>query len=855
MRNIRSIPTSAIVLFVLSWGAPIAMAQPMTRFDLPSQPLADSLRSVGSQTNTNILFDPPLVAGRTAPALKAELTVDQALTRLLAGTGIKHEFLNETTVMLSGGSPQAGFPEALEEIVVTAEKRESTVQRTPVSITAITGQEIRNHGLITLNDVMAEVPGVASVATEPTQTVFIIRGLSSGGGESPTVGFYLNDVPLTPPAQSENGKFEIDPNLYDLARVEVLRGPQGTLYGAGSMGGTIKLVTNPPDPSGIYGSAETTVSGTDGGGINYGQNAMLNLPLWSDRAALRVVGSGSHTSGWIDRDVVPDFPLPSHPVTGFYGSVRGNVAAAPVAKSYHNVNDEDLTGGRVTLLIKPIDDLTITPSVFYQRITTGGANTFDAPPGALVHFQPFDVSEPLSDKFTVSSLDVKYGFHAAELSSTTAYWTRNFSYTQDASESTQSVLGLSEFSSANELGVGRATAKADGSLRQFSQELRLTSRGDGALQWLIGGYYGHYHFVAHDESDIPGLATLYGGALGSSVFFNVTSPFDIKQKAAFGNVSYALTSQLKLTAGVRHFSYGSTAASTNFGVAVGSLTPILQSGTAAASGNNPMFNLAYSPTADLMVYATAAKGFREGGANYPVPTAGQVGAVCLADLNGLGRTASPLQFGPDSVWSYELGEKSSWLDHRLIVNASAYYVRWSKVQQPINLACGYGFTDNTADAAVKGGEVEAAVKLTANLDLHQSVGYTHAAFTNDSPGAGIIAGQPLLLVPHWTISTSLDYRHSLPMAGQSIQASLTNSYVSSMYDFVFAPAEVPARNLVNARVGWIGAKMSLALFANNLLNRRLILANASNVSSSIPSYTREASNQPLTVGLDFNVNF
>jgi iron complex outermembrane receptor protein len=787
---------------------------------------------------------------------------DSTQKKLARSATVRDVFLTSATALglvaaLSSvpARTHAASSDVLEEIVVTAEKRASTVQKTPISITAVTGQEMRDHGLITVNDVIAQVPGVASVATEPTQTVFIIRGLSSGGGESPTVGFYLNDTPLSPPAQSENGKYEIDPNLYDLARVEVLRGPQGTLYGAGSMGGTIKLVTNPPDPSGIYGSAETVVSGTDGGGINYGQNAMLNLPLWSDRAALRLVGSGSHTSGWIDRDVVADFPLPSNPVTGFYGSVRGNVAAAPVTKTYSNVNDEDMTGGRATLLIKPTDDLTITPAVFYQRITTGGADTFDAPPGNLVHYQPFDVAEPLSDNFTVSSLDVQYGFQAAQLTSATAYWTRKFSYTQDASESTQSVLGVPEFSAANELGVGPASARDDGSLRQFSQELRLTSQGDGALQWLVGGYYGHYHFVNHDQSEIPGLATLFGGALGSSNFFDIISPFDIKQKAAFGNVSYALTSQLKLTVGLRHFSYDSTVQSTNSGVAVGSLTPVVQSGTASASGNNPMFNLAYSPTADLMLYATAAKGFREGGANYPVPTTGQVGAVCLQGLAALGRTTSPLQYGPDSVWSYELGEKSSWFDHRLVLDASAYYLRWSKVQQPINLSCGYGFTDNTADAAVKGGEMEAAVKLTSNIDLHQSVGYTHAAFTDNSPGAGIVAGEPLLLVPKWTVSTSLDYRHSLPMAGQSMLATLTNSYVSSMYDFIFAPAEVPSHDLVNGRVGWLAGKMSLALFANNLFNRHFTLANASNISASIPSYTREASNQPLTVGLDFNVNF
>jgi outer membrane receptor protein involved in Fe transport len=755
--------------------------------------------------------------------------------------------------LVAASVPVAGWAEVgpevtLEEVVVTAEKRESTVQKTPISITAITADDMRNHGLNSVNAVVAEVPGVVSVSTEPTQTVFIIRGLTSAGGESPTVGFYLNDTPLTPPASSENGKFEIDPNLYDLARVEVLRGPQGTLYGAGSMGGTIKLVTNPPDPSDTYGSAETIVSGTDGGGINYGQNAMLNTPLWSERAALRIVGSASHTSGWIDRDVVADFPLPSNPVPGFYGSVRGDVTSVPVTKSYKNVNDENLVGGRISLLLKPIDDLSITPAVFYQRIYTGGPNTFDSPPGDLVHYQPFDVPEELSDKFTVTSLDVKYNFPFAELASSTNYWTRQF-------ESTQSVLGLPEFSAADELGVGAANAVAVGTLRQFSQEVRLASRGDSALQWLIGGYYGHYHFILDDQSEIPGLATLFGGALGSSNFFHIVSPFDIKQKAVFGNISYAITSQWKATAGLRHFSYDSSVESTNSGVAVGSLDPVVQTGTAAASGNNPMFNLAYSPTNAMMWYATASKGFREGGANYPVPTTGQVGDACLQALQALGRTASPLQYGPDSVWNYELGVKSAWLDHRLLLNASGYYLRWSKVQQPVNLSCGYGFTDNTADAAVKGGEVEALVKLTQGIELHQSVGYTHAAFTSSSPGAGISVGDPLQLVPKWTVSTTLDYKRDLSAAGQSIMASVSNSYVSSMYDIVFAPDDIPSRDLVNARVGWINGKYSLALFANNLFNRQLTLAHASNISASIPSYTREATNQPLTVGLDLNVSF
>src|ERR1700676_2058099 len=216
-------------------------------------------------------------------------------------------------------------PPELEEILVTAEKRESTVQRTPISITAISGADLQAQGISDLQSVAQQVPGVSFKTSGPGQTEFEMRGLTSTGGESPTVGFYLDETALTPPAMAQNGKVVIDPNLFDLNRIEVLRGPQGTLYGSGSMGGTIKLVTNQPDTKNFSAAVEGVGSGTDGGGFNHTENGMLNIPIAQDLAALRLVVTDKYIQGWIDRDVVNPFPLEIDNSTK-----RGNVAAAPI---------------------------------------------------------------------------------------------------------------------------------------------------------------------------------------------------------------------------------------------------------------------------------------------------------------------------------------------------------------------------------------------------------------------------------------------------------------------------------------------------------------------------------------------
>src|SRR5262249_54718504 len=205
------------------------------------------------------------------------------------------------------------------------------------------------------------------------QTEVEMRGMTSAGGNSSTVGFYLDDTPLTAPANAQNGKVVIDPNLYDLNRIEVLRGPQGTLYGSGSMGGTIKLVPNPPDPAKFDASGQFTPSYTDRGGFNHTENGMVNLPLVEGQAAFRIVGSEAHDSGWIDRVVIADneFPLETTDSQGGL-TKRGNVLAAPVGKRFSDVNDTDLGSVRASFLWKPIDGLSLAPFVMYQKISQGG---------------------------------------------------------------------------------------------------------------------------------------------------------------------------------------------------------------------------------------------------------------------------------------------------------------------------------------------------------------------------------------------------------------------------------------------------------------------------------------------------
>ena len=732
-----------------------------------------------------------------------------------------------------------------EEVVVTAERRASTVQRTPISMTVITGKALQARGLTSVEAVAAETPGVSFKTGGPGQTEFEMRGLSSTGGESPTVGFYVDDTPITSFGYATAGKVVIDPNLYDLNRIEVLRGPQGTLYGSGSMGGTIRLITDAPDPEAVHGSVEAIGSGTEGGAGNYTGNIMANLPLIRHRVALRVSATDKWVSGWIARDILSPFPLPGNDL-----ATRGDVTGAPLAAAHDNVNWERLRGVRVSALIQLTDALTILPSYMEQRITQGGQNLIDSPPGDVeAHYQPFDLAEPVLDSFNLYSLNMRYAFGPFDLTSQTSRWTHDLRQTQDGSEVLQSVLDLPGYDLADG-GIGTSPWVETDYSRQLSQELRVTSTYPSPLQWQFGAFYSDFSSTNYQTGRAPGGAALFG--ITNLYTQNIVQP--IQQVAGFGQASYRILPSLTFTAGLRYYDFMSSNDATQSGLfgPNGDNTPRNTQTGRIDTGFNPKFTLAWLPNPDLTVYSTISRGFRPGGGNEVVPTVGP--DSCAAALASLGKTSAPLTFGADHVWNYELGEKARLLGGRVTVNAAGYYEDWADVQKFISLSCGYIYNDNAGSAQVYGGELETGIALAAGLNLTESLGYTHATYTTDNLEAGITAGQTLTDAPRWVSSTALTYTRPVTPKINSV-TRYVNDYTSTMTDITYATNDVPVRDIMSIRTGLVSGPWSAWLFVDNLTNKHAILTNISSIVLNIPSINRAATNQPRTIGLDLSYGF
>src|ERR1700683_2326694 len=301
----------------------------------------------------------------------AARVVAQAIAIALGMALVEGAFAADAADATSGVSS-----DQLAEVVVTAEKRTTTVQETAASITAVSAEEIADRGIVDFNSLAQSVPGISMRTAGPGQTEFEMRGLNSAGGNTSMVGFYLDETPLSSPASAQLGKVEIDPTLYDLNRVEVLRGPQGTLYGSSSMGGTVKLVPNAPQLGAFAASGETDVSYTGSGGdFNHKVNGMVNLPI-GDTVAIRVVGSEISDSGWIQRNVLQDGAPPD---LGHFPSVSrpANFYSYPLVEQINGANTTTIDSARISLLWKPSDVLSINPMAMSQRTTQDAPNAVD----------------------------------------------------------------------------------------------------------------------------------------------------------------------------------------------------------------------------------------------------------------------------------------------------------------------------------------------------------------------------------------------------------------------------------------------------------------------------------------------
>jgi iron complex outermembrane recepter protein len=514
-------------------------------------------------------------------------------------TAIEFAFSLTGVLLMAGAIPavcsaQTAGDLTLQEVVVTAEKREETVQSTPISVTAVTGEQMAAQGVATVEELTALAPGISMRSAGPGQTEYEMRGLASSGGAAPTVGFYIDETPLSPAAAALNGRADIDPDLFDMNRVEVLRGPQGTLYGSGSMGGTIKMITNAPQLGKFEGAVEGILSGTDGGGFNRGGSAMVNIPF-GDSVALRIVGTDKFTDGWIDRIVASPFPLPTSPGTCppwvGYGCVRGDVLAAPVTNTYKDVNTELLTAARAILLVKPSSDLSFTTTGMFQRILAGGYNQYQLPPGpepVLALYEPFNVPEPFFDYFSLLSEVITYDLSFAQFTLATSYWHRHADQNQDSTEALQNLDVLPAYLPASVTEYDTTS--------QFSQELRLTSTTEGKLQWVGGVFFSALHSLYNTYNQSPAYAQFsVGGAAANpeGIIYRGDIPYLLTQYALFADVSYKITPALKLTGGLRWYEFDTYERFTQSGLNTesGNATPFSGSIDQSARGFNPKVNL------------------------------------------------------------------------------------------------------------------------------------------------------------------------------------------------------------------------------------------------------------------------
>jgi iron complex outermembrane recepter protein len=801
----------------------------------------------------------------------------------------------------SGGAIAAdstASTDTLQEIVITASKRSSTVQDTPISVTAVSAEEIADRGITSFVQLAQSIPGISMRTSGSGQTEFEMRGLQSSGGSSSTVGFYLDETPLSSPASAQNGKVVIDPNLYDLSRVEVLRGPQGTLYGSGSMGGTVKLVPHAPELGVFDASGETVVSNTSSGGsINTAQNGMVNLPL-GDTMAIRAVGSLSQTSGWVQRIVIADGQFPREYINGGGVLTRGDVAAAPVVGDYQGSNSSTVQSARLSMLWNPSDRLSIEALLMYQDSNQAGPSATDTSgiyptaSGPEAHYEPYDIPEPYYDRFTLGSVKLAYQFDGFSVTSATGNWNRNSLISQDATEENSTAnAGLGGPGNVPALGNGPGLVGYDVSqgglgpnspatyerdyTHQISEELRAASTGDSAFQWLGGFFYSKLDTTWGMDSvqpeALPSTLLATFGTDNNSVF-NALEPATISQNAFFGEASYKFTPELKATVGLRRFSYTTTQTDNEGGAELGP-DRLIGTFSTSQSGVTPKFDLSYEPNRDLMLYATAAKGYRPGGVNQFLPTslvpgtfANVIESVLQAKFNTTGFLASPQTFAADSVWNYELGEKAEFLDHRMTLNADIYYENWSNPQLLTN-AAGFGYTVNGSNAHIYGTEVEFKALLTSELTFGANLSYDHATFLDNNAASGYLAGMSVPDTPKVTSGQTLTYKHPLT-SDMSIVGVLDNYYVGNRIDIPYglglsiyhdttqdAIVHLASYDLTNLRVGVEKSKWNASLFVNNVLNKKVLLDPQPQIDIALSSYQRYTVNQPLTAGVDLNYKF
>jgi outer membrane receptor protein involved in Fe transport len=705
----------------------------------------------------------------------------------------------------AAAAPSAQAPEPQgDEIIVTAQKREQALLDVPQSISVVTAETLENLHATRFSDYLTRLPSANIVETQAGNSRIVLRGVNTGGVGA-TVATYVDETPFGSATALANGAIltpDIDP--FDLARVEVLRGPQGTLYGANSLGGLVKFVTVEPGTSSFGGAAEFGVEGVSHGDTAWWGRAAVNVPL-SDNAAFRASGFYRQDPGYID-----------DPSLG------------------NDINDGKTYGGRFSFLVRPTDRLTVRASVHLENIRSNGTNEVDLDPvtmkpayGRLT--QSRVLQQPNNIDYRIYNGTVDYDFGSVGLVSSTSYGTLDQTAVVDAS----SVYGplLSFF-----FGVPLGAAVDQGmTQRRFTQEVRLASTGKRTIEWTVGGFY------TREKNELT--QNLYGvDALTGDLFPGldglviVALPSRYKEYAGFANATWHISPQFDLTAGGRYSHNSQSVVQNTDGLLAGGASSF----DGKSSDNVFTYSVAptFKPNENTRIYARVAKGYRPGGPNAVSPLAPE---------------GVPRQFGPDTTTNYEVGVKTETNDRLLTFEASAFLIDWKDIQLLAQVE-GFGVNTNGGSARSKGVEVTLGVNPNRNLNLFANGSYVDAHLTKDAPDiVGGVKGDPLPYNPKWQWTLGGEYEHPLSNA-LTARGGISWHYTGRRFsDFEAANGQrkLDSFGQVDAHAGLEFGRYRLDAFVRNLTDARGIVNLGffgdlnGNLAASVI--------RPRTVGVSFSV--
>jgi outer membrane receptor protein involved in Fe transport len=838
---------------------------------LPAQPLGDALRALAREANLQLLFDADLVAGRVSRPVRDKNSVGRVLDELLRGSGLEaiEQAPGVVVIRLKNGAPAAATatvpaaaPEhpagaqtqALGEVLITAERRSERLQDVPISVSVHDRATMDLQGARSIDDIARITPGVDfqhGINYNSESSSISIRGIASLAGAA-TTGVYIDDAPIQS-RQLSFGTYDAYPQLFDLERVEVLRGPQGTLFGSGSEGGTLRFITPQPDleRSTVYVRSEAAA--TDHGAPVAESGIAAGFPLVEDQLAVRASLSYRYEGGYVDRidwhtreDIDPD-------------SNAGTTKTA-----------------RIALKWAVSEELTVTPSFFlqYRHVDDTAAwwaiESGARDPTAGQFDQPLRngnaIANPSTDILRLSSFKVDWNLGSARLLSSTSYFERDQSAVTDYTEYDRAVFLGNPFPPA---GVAASTYWADDQ-SNWTQELRAESTDPGArARWTAGVFYQHAYERTVENVFDPALVAQLDFPVYAGGYLYYQQPFSglDTQVAAFGQLDLKLSDPLTLTVGLRESRARYEGVAYYAGPAVG--TPVYSTGSSTEYPLTPKFGLEYRLDPASMLYATVAKGYRIGGTN---PAVGQFcygGAESALGSIGLDRV--PPQYHSDSVWSYEVGSKSSFDEGRALIDASVYLIHWSGIQQNVPLnACGFQFTANLGAAESRGVDMQAEFRPTPALLAGATLSVTDAFYTRTvklaptalaivesgdhipgSPWKAALFSQADLRVLSKDAYLRLDFqyaaRQSDTVPGQDPRDGLYGRWTAS----------VPTQSDASLRAGVKWGGYDLSLFAQNVfdtLPRLKVNQDVATPSGGTP-LLYVISWRPRTVGVTLTLNY